>query len=427
MSATTQITAAGTGSSVVVERCQVCESPDLRPILFLGYLPPVNQMRAIGSAPEEQPSYPALLLLCARCRLLQLGLIVDPAILFPPDYPYTSGTTQILRDNFAELCAECQTIAPLTSDDLILDIGSNDGTLLQNFRKIGCRVLGVEPSRVGELARTRGIETISEFFTREVALKARTNHGPAKIVTATNVFAHIEHIHEVVENILLLLDQNGIFVSESHYCLSLVETLQYDTIYHEHLRYYSLQSLQQLLQLHGLQVIHAKRIPTHGGSIRVYAARTGRFPVRDTVDALLKQESTGLTDTALDDFRRKTVLSKLQLHSLLLGIKRQGQKVYGIAAPSRATTLINYIGLDQGIMECVVETAGSLKIGKYIPGTLIPVLEESKLYQDQPEYVLILAWHIAEELIPKLEAKGYRGRFIVPLPEPRLLPSSAER
>ena len=148
MSATIQITAAGTGSSVVVTRCQVCESPDLRPILFLGYLPPVNQMRAIGSAPEEQPSYPALLLLCARCRLLQLGLIVDPAILFPPDYPYTSGTTQILRDNFAELCAECQTIAPLTSDDLILDIGSNDGTLLQNFRKIGCRVLGIEPSRV---------------------------------------------------------------------------------------------------------------------------------------------------------------------------------------------------------------------------------------------------------------------------------------
>src|SRR5207237_5075389 len=142
------------------------------------------------------------------------------------------------------------------------------------------------------------------FFGPAAAAQVVAEHGKAKIVTATNVFAHIENIHEIVESILAMLDGDGIFISESHYLVPLIETLQYDTIYHEHLRYYALQSLQQLLQLHGLEVIHAKRIPTHGGSIRVYAARTGRFPVRDTVDALLKQESTGLTDTALDDFRR---------------------------------------------------------------------------------------------------------------------------
>ncbi|HYL45488.1 MAG TPA: class I SAM-dependent methyltransferase [Candidatus Limnocylindrales bacterium] len=415
-------TAAGTGSSVVVERCQICDFSPLQQILFLGYLPPVNQMRVIGELPKEQPAYPALWLACPRCTLVQLGLIVDKKILFPPEYPYTSGTTKILRDNFAELYAELQTLLPMKPEDLAVDIGSNDGTLLSNFKNGGHRVFGIEPSQVGNLANERGIPTTISFFSPSVAEATRRQHGPAKIITATNVFAHIEHIHEIVDSILLLLDERGIFISESHYLLSLVETLQYDTIYHEHLRYYSVRSLQYLLDMHGLEVIHARRILTHGGSVRVYAARKGRYAVQPSVAQILSEENAaGLDAERLRSFKGRVVQSKLRLYDLLHGIREAGHRIYGIGAPSRASTLIQYVGLDDGILDCVLEIKGSLKIGKYMPGTLIPVLEESRLYTDQPDYVMLLSWHIAAELIPKLKEKGYKGKYIIPLPEPRIV------
>ena len=413
--------AARTGTSVVVERCQVCAYAPLSPVLFLGYLPPVNQMRIIGELPHEQPAYPALVLSCPRCSLVQLGLIVDKEILFPPDYPYTSGTTKNLRDNFAELYAESQTILPMGPQDLAIDIGSNDGTLLSNFQRGGHRVLGIEPSQVGNLANERGIPTTIAFFDRPLAEQTRERHGPAKIVTATNVFAHIEHVHDIVESVLLLMDDNGVFISESHYLLALLETLQYDTIYHEHLRYYSLQSLQYLLRMHGLEVIHARRIPTHGGSMRVYAARSGAYTVQSSVGEMLKNESADLNAEQLKQFKNRVAQSKLDLYSLLREIKQQGWQIYGIGAPSRASTLINYLGLDDGVLDCVLEIAGSLKIGKYMPGTLIPVAEESRLYEDQPEYALLLSWHIAGELVPKLRRKGYKGKYICPLPTPEIL------
>jgi hypothetical protein len=249
--------------------------------------------------------------------------------------------------------------------------------------------------------------------------------GPARIVTATNVFAHMEDIHEIIESILTMLDEGGIFVSESHYLMSLLETLQYDAIYHEHLRYYSLHSLSYLLASHGLEVIHARRIPTHGGSIRVYAARTGAYPKQASVATILQEEaSTGVGGARLKEFKRRAVMSKLELHGLLANIKKSGGRVYGIGAPSRASTLINYVGLDDGILDCVLEVNGSLKVGKYMPGTVIPVIEESRLYEDQPEYALLLSWHIAEELIPKLTAKGFRGQYIVPLPAPKVVPAA---
>jgi hypothetical protein len=341
-------TAAGTGSSVVVERCQICDYALLEQILFLGYLPPVNQMRTIGELPREQPAYPALWLQCPRCSLVQLGLIVDKEILFPPEYPYTSGTTKILRDNFAELYTESQTVLPMKPADLAIDIGSNDGTLLSNFKNSGHRVFGIEPSQVGNLANQRDIPTKIAFFGPAVAEEVRRQQGPAKIVTATNVFAHIEHTHEIVDSILQLLDEKGVFISESHYLLSLVETLQYDTIYHEHLRYYSVHSLQYLLNMHGLEVIHARRIPTHGGSVRVYAARKGRYPVRPSVETVLKEENEGLGAERLHGFKGRVVQSKLELYGLLRDIKKAGHRVYGIGAPSRASTLR---ARNQGITE----------------------------------------------------------------------------
>jgi len=410
--------AAGTNSSIVVERCQICDSPALDSVLFLGYLPPVNTMPAIGTRPAEQPAYPAELLHCTNCQLAQLGLIVDPGILFPPTYPYTSGTTKILRDNFAQLSEEVAKRYPLKSSELIVDIGSNDGTLLNNFTQYA-RTFGIEPTNAGKLSQQRGIPTLISFFNRGAVEKTVVEHGKAKIVTATNVFAHIEDIHEIVDCIDNLLADDGIFISESHYLLSLIETLQYDTIYHEHLRYYSVTALKHLLEIHGFEIIFARRIPTHGGSIRVYAARKGRYPVDSSLSQLLDEEKRSITKQTLAKFSRAVTQTKLDLLSLLKEIK-SGARIYGVGAPSRASTLINYVGLDNGILDCVLEIKGSYKIGKYIPGTMIPVVEEERLFADQPEYALLLSWHIADELIPKLTSRGFKGRYIIPLPKPRV-------
>jgi len=411
----------GTGGSVVVEKCQVCGSKGLEPVIFLGYMPPVNEMRPVGERPREQPSYPAEVLHCPKCSLVQLGLTVDPKILFPPRYPYTSSTTRILRENFADLYRECRTLLELGADDLIVDIGSNDGNLLSNFRD-GHRVLGVTPEEIGRIAIKRGIPTIIDYFRPEVAERILRKYGKPKVVTATNVFAHIEKPNDVVRLVKRMIPKDGVFISESHYLLRLVETLQYDTVYHEHLRYYSLHSLKNLLERHGLEVFHAREIPTHGGSIRVYAGRKGAYPVRGSVRELLDREDRDLMGIGkLREFAGKVVMSKLKLHRLLLDVKESGGRVYGIGAPSRASTLINYVGLDEGIVDCVLEVAGSHKVGKYMPGTLIPVVDESRLYEDQPEYALLFSWHIAEELAPKIRGKGYRGKFIVPLPEPRII------
>ncbi len=410
-----------TETSVVVKCCQVCENPHLDPVLFLGYLPPVNKMLSIGQDPHEETAYPAQLLYCEQCHLVQLGLIVDARILFPPEYPYTSSTTRILRENFAELYQECITLINLKKNDLVVDIGSNDGNLLINF-KGKCRVLGVTPEEIGKIAIERGIPTIINYFNRDTVKEILSENGKARVITATNVFAHIENINDIVEYILELLSEDGMFISESHYLLSLIQTLQYDTIYHEHLRYYSLHSLKYLLEKHGLELIHAKRIPTHGGSIRVYVARRGRYAIRDTVNKLLvEEEPLVLNKENLYNFRDRVIKSKLDLLSLLTGIKSQGKRIYGISAPSRASTLINYVGIDEGFLDFVLEVNGSHKIGKYVPGTFIPIIEESRLFQDQPEYALLLSWHIAEELVPKLTEKGFKGEYIIPLPVPKIV------
>ncbi|MFQ5923752.1 MAG: class I SAM-dependent methyltransferase [Anaerolineales bacterium] len=413
--------ATGTGSSIVVDRCQVCGHRDLETIVFLGYLPPVNTMHPLGQRPHEQSSYPAEFVRCSQCKLVQLGLVVDPMILFPPEYPYTSGTTRILREDFADLYGECRQLIHLEQDDLVVDIGSNDGSLLSNFAK-SHRVQGIEPANVGNLAIDKGIPTLISFFGQDVVRQIVEQRGKARIVTATNAFAHIEDVHSTTQAIIELLEPGGVFISESHYLLSLIERLQYDTIYHEHLRYYSLGSLKYLLELNNLEVFHARRIPTHGGSIRVHAASPGDYDVQASIDELLAlEEDAGLLDERLGRFKHDVVESKLKLQELLHRIKGMGNRIYGIGAPSRASTLINYVGLDDGIVDLVLEVKGSYKTGRYMPGTLIPVVDEAILFRDQPEYALLLSWHIADELMPKLTAKGFKGEFIVPLPTPRIV------
>jgi SAM-dependent methyltransferase len=414
--------AAGTGASVPVECCQVCGHAPLETVLSLGYMPPVNQMVPIGEVPRQQPWFPTTLMRCQNCELVQLGLAVDPVIIFPPEYPYTSGTTKLLRDNFADLQRESAAMFELSDKDLVIDIGSNDGTLLSNFKNGGQRVLGIEPTDVGDIANQRGIPTIKRYFGLDTARQVKREHGSASVVTAANCFAHMEDVHAIVDGIVELLKPDGVFISESHYLIPLLDTLQYDTIYHEHLRYYSLSSLKYLLEMHDLEVFHARPIPSHGGSIRVYAARRGAHPVEASVRHMLAEEPRGQAMTKrLAAFRNDVVLSKLKLLSMLGGLKEKGARIAGISAPSRASSLVNYVGLDEGLIDYVCEITGSLKIGKYMPGTRIPVVDEARLFEEQPDCALILSWHIADELARKLKAKGFRGKLITPLPEPRAL------
>ncbi len=414
--------AAGTGASTPVECCQVCGNERLETVLSLGYMPPVNHMVPLGEPPRQLPWFPTTLLYCDKCELVQLGLAVDPAIIFPPEYPYTSGMTKLLRDNFAELYAESSKLLSLRPDDLIVDIGSNDGTLISNFQKGGHRILGIEPTDVSKIANARGIPTLQRYFSLAVAQELKASHGAARVITAANCFAHIEDVHAVVEGILGMLAPDGVFISESHYLVGLLDRLQYDTVYHEHLRYYSVGSLQYLLEMHGLEVFHAHHIPSHGGSIRVYAARRGAHAVNPSVKQMLDAEPHGAAmRLRLAAFRDAVMLSKLRLLSMIRDIKEEGGRIVGISAPSRASTLVNYVGLDEVIVDYVCEIQGSLKIGKYMPGTLIPVVEESQLFSDQPDCAIIFSWHIADELAPKLRARGFKGTLLTPLPAPRAL------
>ncbi len=405
--------------SKAVTKCQISNSKNLDSLIFLGFLPPVNTLRKIGSTLEEEISFPAELLYCNKSKLAQLGCIVDKEILFPYTYPYTSSTTKILRDNFANLYKDTKKIVELKKNDLIIDIGSNDGNLLSNFKN-NHKVLGVTPEKIGNIAIKKGIPTIIDYFNNKTVKKIINKYGKAKIITATNVFAHIDNINQIVKNILKTLKSDGIFISESHYLLPLIQTVQYDTIYHEHLRYYSLQSLNYLFKKHRLEIIDTKEIPTHGGSIRVYAARKGKFKISKNVKKQLKKEKKYLNKKSFNQFKKNVVNSKIGLFNLINKIKNSNKKIFGVGAPSRASTLINYLGLDQDIIDCVLEINGSYKIGNYIPGTKIPILNENILKKQKPDYLILFSWHIKNELKKNLKKKGYKGKFIIPLPIPKI-------
>ena len=333
--------------------------------------------------------------------------------------PENIPNDKILRENFVDLYNDTKKIIDLKKNDLIIDVGSNDGNLLENF-KSGHRVLGITPEKIGKLAIKKGISTIIEYFDNKIASKVIKKYGKAKVITATNVFAHIDNINNIVKSIIKTLKNDGVFISESHYLLLLIKTVQYDTIIHEHLRYYSLESLNYLFKKHNLEIFNVKEIPTHGGSIRVYAARKGAYKVSTNVKKQLNKEKKYLNKKSFEKFRKNVVTSKLNLFSLIKKIKDKNKKIFGVGAPSRASTLINYLGLDQDVVDCVLEINGSYKIGNYIPGTKIPILNENILSKNKPDYLILFSWHIKNELKRNLKRKGFKGKFIIPLPSPKI-------
>lgn len=403
--------------------CQICSSKSLKSIMFYGYIPPVNSMDKIGSIKSENLSFPLHLVKCSLCHHVQIDTIVDKKVLFPYSYPYLSGTTKILKQNFYDLYKETKTTVGLGENDLVIDIGSNDGTLLTNFKNDKIKTLGVEPSQAGNIANKNGIETIIDYFNDQTVKKILIKNKKPKLITATNVFAHIEDPNSLIKLIKKIMTKDTVFVTESHYLLSLVKTLQYDTIYHEHLRYYHLSSLIKLFSLNNLEVFHAKKIPTHGGSIRVYSSKKGVYKKTKNLKMIMEQEKKSEIHKMkiFQNFKKKVINSKYKLLNLLIDLRKKKKTIFAIGAPSRASTLVNYVGIDNDLVEYILEVSGSNKINKYLPGTLIPVVDEKIINKNAPDFLLILSWHIKDELMKIFKKKGFKGSFIIPLPKPLIV------
>ena len=374
-----------------VRSCGSCGSAaDLYTLLDMGFQP---------LAEGGQGRYPLKLLKCDTCQLVQLSYIVDQQLVFRPEHPYATGNTRALRQHFKELA---DTAVPVSyfGEVTAMDIGANDGTLLDSLGGRYKRI-AVEPTDQVKKC-TKDIIRYQEFFTCELAARIVQEHGNAQLVTATNVLAHVPDVHDFLEGVSVLLDGNGVFITENHDLASITEGRQFDTVYHEHLRYYTVASLSFLLERHGFRVTGTEQVDTHGGSFRVTAVKQrAGFPGN------VKAAAAGLRAT----------LYQLTQAGKPLG---QQQKVYGIGAATRATPLIHYAGIADFI-SFVCEVPGSDKIGTFMPGTSIPVVDEAALIEDQPPYALLLSWHVAGDIMPKLRDRGYKGKFIIPLPEVKVI------
>jgi hypothetical protein len=412
-----------------VTACQGCFRRDLRRVYSFQPQPPVQAFLTAQQLNAPETAYPLDLIRCSACGLVQIGFVPPPEIVFPRSYPYQTGMTRVLRENFRELTRSAKARLGLRDGDLAIDIGSNDGTLLKGFRDDGLRVLGVEPTDIAKIANSSGIPTLQAFFDEDVAREIVREHGRAAVVAATNVIAHTNNLYPMLRGIRALLDDGGTFVSESHYLISLVDQLQYDTIYHEHLRYYSLRPLIEIHERAGFSVTDVQRVPTHGGSIRVWATTRPDAPRSRAVDDLLaEEERSGLYgDGVWEDFGRRLIKSKHDLQRLLLDLRQKGDRIVGVGAPARSSMLLGVSHIDPDLVSYVVEPTGSLKIGLFTPGTRIPIVDEQRVFDERPEWLLLLSWHIADELMPRLREKGHRGGFVTPLPAPRAIPPASAR
>lgn len=403
-------------------KCQICKSSGLEEILSLGHQPVVQEYLTSKDLHGSEVTYPLNLCRCPKCGLVQIDYIVDPKIVFPPHYPYRTGLTNMLIKNFRSLADILEQKYQYRKGDLIVDIGSNDGTLLQGFKDKGMRVVGVEPTGAAKVANKNKIPTFQAFFDKKTVAQITKKHGKAKIITATNVFAHINDARTLVKNIANLLDKDGVFVSESQYLMDIIEKLEFDTIYHEHLRFYSLKPLMRLFEYAGLTVVDVERIGAAGGSIRVYAMKGKRTQSEHVKEFIKKEEEAGLYDpVALKNFADKVINAKLELVSLLSGIKKGGARIVGLTSAARSNTLLGFTKINTHLLDYLGEKTGSPKIGLFTPGTHIPVADESQILKDQPEYVLVLSWHIGLELVKKMKEMGYKGKFVIPLPDPRIV------
>jgi SAM-dependent methyltransferase len=407
------------------DHCQLCGSRDLTLILSLAPTPPANAFVPESALDEEQACFPLDVFHCEECHHTQLTDVVDPAVLFE-NYVYVSGTSPAFVRHFEEYAATVVDRFSPPADGLVVDIGSNDGTLLRFFQNAGMQVLGVDPAReIAATATAGGIETLPDFFTPTLAREIVNARGKAAVVTANNVFAHADDLKSIAEGIAAMLAPGGVFVFEVSYLVDVFEDVLFDTIYHEHMAYHAVGPLQRFFRGIGLELFAAERIPSHGGSLRGYVQLAdGPHQHDGSIDSLLAVERALRLDSSatLKDFGARIDKLGQTFTALIRELQSEGKSIAGYGAPAKATTLLYHFGIAPGTLEFIVDDS-PLKQGLYSPGLHIPVVPAEILLEKQPDILVILAWNFAEVIMEKnadFAKKG--GRFLVPVPEVRLYP-----
>jgi len=409
-----------------VSACRICASTDLTQFLDLGAMPPADSFLSAEAVEQVEISYPLKVAVCGNCGLVQLTFVVDPEILYCHDYPYEASITKLGRQHWQEFARTVCEMCKLSSKDLVIDVGSNVGILLEMFRQNGPRVLGIDPAaNIVQIANSNGIPTWVGFFNLEIAQRIVSEHGQVSVMTGTNVFAHVDDLSAFMKAVDVVLKPDGILIIEAPYLGELLRNVEYDTIYHEHLSYIAVKPLTFLFDRFGMEIFNVQRRDIHGGSFRVFVQRqgTGPHPVSDVIDEMLAiEEREGLADiNRLRQFADAVTKNREEVQWLLHRLKREGKRIAAVSAPAKGMTLLNYCRLGPEILDFATEKS-KLKIGRYTPGMHIPIFGDDHLLKEQPDYALILAWNFAEEIMNNLrEFSDKGGRFIVPIPYPRII------
>lgn len=404
--------------------CRACGATTLEPILSLGPSPLANSLLRSPDEFAEERQFPLDLYFCTTCSLLQILDVVRPDILFR-HYLYVTGTSSTIaahNQRYAATVAELLSLAP---NDLVVEIASNDGSLLRCFQAHGVRTLGVEPAtNVAAIATASGVETLNEFFNHAVARTLRASRPAARAVVANNVFAHVDDPADFLAGCRELLADDGLITIEVPYVGEFLDRLEYDTVYHEHLSYFSIAAMLHLCERVGLTAVRIDHMPVHGGTYRFYLSRSASSHSADVLAQLERERQAGITSLARhQQFGRDVEDGRSSLVDLLAGLKAQGRKVVGYGAPAKGNTLLNYCGIDTTLLPYTVDK-NPLKVGLITPGMHIPIRDVSWLAADPepPDYILILAWNFADEIMAQQAWHRERGgRFILPVPRPQVV------
>ncbi|QDS95974.1 hypothetical protein FF011L_47780 [Roseimaritima multifibrata] len=401
-----------------VSACQVCGSQSLQEVLDLGHQPLCDTLLTQEQLQQPENSYPLRQMWCPECTLSQLDYVVPGEVVYHQNYPYRTGVTRELAAYQEQLAADVIADCGVSKDALVVDVGCNDGTLLTYFRQRGMRVAGVEPTDIARFAREEGIDTVQAPFNVEVAEQLVASHGQAQLVTATNVFAHMAAMGDFIEGLESLVADDGFFLLENHYLLPVIDSLQFDTIYHEHLRTYSLKALVTLFGYYDFTVVDAARVSRYGGNIRVTVAKgKNALPSGRVAELLREEEKVLLNPDYYANFRNRSIGLKNRLLATILEKLEAGKRVVGNSCPGRCSTLLNFAGIGPDMIPYLAEQPASLKIGKYLPGMHIPIVNNQRLFDEQPEVVFLFAWHYADSIVPQLRERGLQSELWMPMPE----------
>ncbi len=403
--------------------CHMCRSKNLKKYLDLGFQPHSDSFLEESELNQPEIYFPLSVLLCMDCGLSQLSYIVDGSTLYQKNYIYDASITETGKKHYYGLAASACSRFNIPKNSLVVDIGSNVGVLLAGFKIQGMSVLGVDPApNIAAIANSNGIETIPDFFTSSLAADIVRKKGHASVIAATNIFAHLSDLHDVMRAVNVLLKKEGIFVIEAPYFVDLMNNLEYDTIYHQHLRYLAIKPMVKFFESNGMEIFDVEKYPIHGGSIRVFAARKGERTISDNVRSFIDQEEACqiYSFERMLKFAEEVKEHKTLLYDLLVDLKKKGKRIVCVSAPAKGNTLLNYCNINRELIDYVTEKS-RLKQGLFTPGSHIPIYADSRLMDDKPDYALILAWNFAEEIMRNLEE--YRksgGKFIIPIPRPRI-------